>query len=77
MAQKNCIDVTVFPVAGASDEPDELIFSDVNYISLISNDTYGIPAVITDPKVKEEGLPIRVLYVNPTNIAAMEAVRKS
>lgn len=69
--QRNRIDVRVFP----SNDDTELTFKDVNFISFVVFNTYGIPAVIADAKVKEEGLPVKVLYINPSNIAAVEAVR--
>lgn len=56
-----------------SDEPIE--FEDINYISLVSNETYGIPALIAEERVKTEGLPVRILYINPANVAAIEAER--
>lgn len=78
MAQTNSIDVTVHPAGEAGAEnPNGLEFKDVNYISLVVFNTYGIPAIISEQKTKDEGLPVRVLYVNPANIVAMEAVRES
>jgi hypothetical protein len=76
MAQRNKIDVTVYPTGEAlADNPDGLHFNDVNYISLIAFNTFGIPAVISEREKKEEGLPLKVLYINPANVAAIEAVR--
>lgn len=78
MPQSNQIDVEVYPIGEADVEP--LKFH-VNYISFVSSPggagegTYGIPAVLSDARVKSEGLPVAVLYVNPANIAAMQAVR--
>lgn len=88
MAQTNKIDVTVYPANETLDEiTDPLEFSDVNYISFVSSPggagegTYGIPALLgNDPgaqKVKAEGLPARVLYVNPHRIVAMDVTRKA
>lgn len=78
MAQTNKLDVQVIP----SDDPNvTLTYKDVNYISFVSSPggqgegTYGIPAIITENKYKAEGLPLRVLYVNPSNIAAMDVTR--
>lgn len=76
MAQSNKIDVK-----GVTQNGTSFAFGAVNYISFVSspggNDpgTYGIPALISEERVKEEGLPARVLYVNPANIAALEATR--
>lgn len=78
MAQRNHIDVTVYPTGEAlADHPDGLHFENVNFISLVAFNTYGIPAIISEPATKDEGLPVRILYVNPANITAMEAVRES
>lgn len=81
MPQSNKIDVFVYPSDDAIDEP--LTFTDVNYISFVSSPggadpgTYGIPAIVSETRYKDEGLPLKVLYVNPSNIAAMQAVRKA
>lgn len=69
----NLIDVTVW----ATDGSDPIDFENVNYISLVNHETFGIPRLISEPRVKSEGLPVKILYVNPTNITAMEATRKS
>ena len=81
MAQTNRIDVTVYPREPLPEMTDEgldavpIEFSDVNYISFVSDETYGIPAIISEEKYKDEGLPLTVLYVFPANIVAMEATR--
>lgn len=75
MPQDNKIDVRVFPADEAVEEP--LDFRDVHFISFVTGDTYGIPAVITERQYKDLGLPMKVLYINPANIAAVEAVRKT
>lgn len=75
MPRKNSIDVTVYPADEAVEEGIE--FTDVQYVSLVNKDTYGIPALISEDRVKDEGLPVRILYINPENIAAFEAVRKA
>jgi hypothetical protein len=69
----NTINVRVFPAADETGEPIE--FSGINYISLVNEETYGIPALIAEERVKLEGLPVKILYVNPQNISAMEAER--
>jgi hypothetical protein len=80
MSQSNEIDVTIHP---ANEDVEPITFENVNYISFVSSPggqgegTYGIPAMIADRKLKDEGLPATILYVNPQNITAMEAVRKS
>lgn len=63
------------PAEGLETQTDTLYeFTDVNYISLVNNETYGIPALITEPRI-EDNLPVRILYVNPQNLAAMEVDR--
>lgn len=74
MAQTNELDARIFAKG-----PDDLIqvdFRAVHYISFVSAETYGIPALLTEHRVKDEGLPVKILYVNTANILAMEAVRK-
>jgi hypothetical protein len=78
MAQTNDITVTVYPTGEAlAEHPDGLTFDNVHYISLIAFNTFGIPAVISEQARKSEGLPLRVLYINPANVTAVEAVRLS
>ena len=72
MAAGNSIDVTVYP---SVQHAEAIEFKDVQYISLVNEETYGIPALISEERVKDEGLPVRILYINPQNIAAVEAVR--
>jgi hypothetical protein len=74
----NRIDVEVWPAAEAGADLDEpLEFEDVQYISLVNRDTFGIPALIADAQVKlRDGLPVTILYINPENIVAMAATRK-
>lgn len=77
MAQTNRIEATVYPM---NEDADAISFT-VNYVSFVSSPggqgegTYGIPAKIGDRDVKEEGLPVTILYVNPANIAALELKR--
>jgi hypothetical protein len=76
MAQRNKIDVTVYPTGEyGADNPNGIEFSDVNYISLVTSETYGIPALLSEQKTKDEGLPVTILYINPSNIVAYEAKR--
>jgi hypothetical protein len=78
MPQTNKLNVKVYPI---TEPTTSLDFDGVNYISFISSaggqgeGTYGIPAIITENKYKAEGLPLRVLYVNPHNVAAMDVTR--
>ncbi len=73
MPQTNRIHVDVYPTG-----TDDLIaFEDVNYISFVAFNTYGIPAVIGEEKYKDEGLPLRVLYINPANVVAIDATRSA
>jgi hypothetical protein len=80
MAQENLIDVVVHP---ANEDVAAIEFEDVNYISFVSSPggagegTYGIPALLADDKVKREGLPAKILYVNPHRITAMHVTRKA
>lgn len=71
MPQTNRINVTVYP----KDSDDMIAFRDVNYLSFISFETYGNPAFLSEERTKVEGLPVRVLFVNPSNVAAVEAER--
>ncbi len=79
MPQQNKIHVQIF--AAASDGEYGLEFDNVNYISFVSSPggsgegTYGIPAMISEERVKRDGLPVKILYVNPANVVAMEAER--
>lgn len=56
-------------------------FENVDYISFVSNNTYGKPAIIapgTDDFVsaeEQQGGNVTVLYVNPANIAALKATK--
>lgn len=49
----------------------------VHYISYVTGETYGIPALISDRVIREAvgEEPVTILYVNPGNIAAMRATR--
>lgn len=84
MPQQNKIDVIVYPADQQNaDIIDGIPFTNVNYISFVSSPggavggTYGIPAMLSDSRVKGEGLPVKILYINPANIVAMEATRKA
>lgn len=76
MAQSNKINVEII-TPGGSVHP----YKDVNYISFVSSPggadpgTYGIPAIITEQRYKDEGLPMKVLFVNPANVSSMHAER--
>lgn len=72
MAQGNKISARVLTKSG-----DLIDFRDIHYISFISDETFGKPAIITEDHIKSEGLPIKVLYVSTSNVAAVEAVRES
>lgn len=74
MPQGNHLNVTVYPAKDIGEDLP-LEFLGVHYVSLVSNETYGIPALITEQRVKSEGLPVKILYINPANIAAFEAER--
>jgi hypothetical protein len=70
---------TVWPSDGAVDESFD--FDGVDFISFVSNNTYGKPAIIapgTDDfqSAGEHGV-FAVLYVNPANIAALKATKQS
>jgi hypothetical protein len=70
---------TVWPSDLASEQ--SFAFDHVDYISFVSNTTYGKPAIIapgTDGFVNTpEGGVVKVLYVNPANIAALEATKEN
>ncbi len=81
MPQQNKINVQIL-AAGSDDDYGSLHeFDNVNYVSFVSSPggsgegTYGIPAMISEERVKRDGLPVKILYVNPANIVAMEAER--
>lgn len=84
MPQTNDIDVTVFP---KGEDAVPVDFDAVNYISFVSSPggqgegTYGIPALLGNDqaaqRVKDEGLPATILYVNPANIACMKVTRNA
>ncbi len=66
---------TVFGVESGNDLP----FEDVDFMSFVSHDTYGKPAIIapgTDgfAPAGERG-KVRVLYVNPSNVIAVDATK--
>lgn len=82
MPENNLIDVEVYPTDDAVSDP--LTFEDVNYISFVSSPggqgegTYGIPALLGGKdKVDRDEFPVTILYVNPQNIACMQATRKN
>lgn len=68
----NRIDVEVFPSDGVG---ESIRFTDVNYISLINDETYGIPALISEERIRDEGMPLKVLYISPANVSAVQATR--
>lgn len=75
MAQENRINVTIHQAQRDTEWTEPLEFEDIHYISFVTSETYAIPAILSEDRYKDEGLPLRVLYVNPANIAAMEAER--
>lgn len=64
------LDVTVWTPTGE----EGIDFDNIDFISLVNHDTYGKPAIISDEEHARQ--PVRVLYINPNNIAAVE-VHKS
>lgn len=69
---------TVWPADGATDESFE--FRNVDFISFVSNETFGKPAILapgTDNFQSAADSSVTVLYVNPANIAALEATKTS
>ena len=55
-------------------------FSEVDFISFVTDKTYGKPAIIapgTDDftAASELGRPVTVLYVNPGQIVALQATK--
>lgn len=75
--QTNSINVQVYAAGEAGAEHICHEFEDVHYISLVNEESYGIPAIISEDNYKNQGLPIRVLYINPTNVVAIQATRLS
>jgi hypothetical protein len=58
----------------------DLPFADVDFISFVTAQTYGKPAILapgTDDFVRatERDEAVTVLYVNPANITALEATK--
>lgn len=49
-------------------------FKDVDFISFVSDKTYGKPALIAPGEDHVQG-QIRVLYVNPSNMTALDATK--
>lgn len=74
MPQSNRLDVDIYP---NDDIGEPIRLKDVHYISYVTDETYALPAVITEQKYKAEGLPLRVLYINPANVVAVDATRRA
>lgn len=70
MPATNSMEVRVLPLGDA----EIAEYKDVNYISFVNYETYGIPALLTENHIERQ-LPVRILYVNPQNVAAVEVVR--
>lgn len=67
---------TVWPAEESSGQSFE--FDDVDFISFVSNQTFGKPAIIapgTDDFSPAGGEEVTVLYVNPGNVAALLATK--
>lgn len=62
--------VTIYP-AGGSEEQRVIEVEDVDFLSLVNNDTFGKPPIISDAGA--DG--ISVLYVNTQNVVAVLAER--
>lgn len=68
------LNVTVWPLGSSVEDDEGLEFENIDFLSIINNDTYGKPPIITG----EAGQPAtarpgqRVLYINPATIAAVE-----
>lgn len=77
MPQTNRLHVEVFATGEAGAEHGKVPFEDVHYISFVNADSFGIPAVISEDRYKCDGMPLRVLYVNPGNVAALEVTRSA
>ena len=67
---------TVSGVDGA-----DVDFADVDFISFVSSDTYGKPAIIApgtpDFAPASERGAVTVLYINPRNIVSCKATKES
>lgn len=70
-ASKHQMTVNILPLG---DDVEEAEYKDINYVSLVNFETYGVPALLTEDYI-EGKIPFKILYVNPQNIAAMEILR--
>ena len=63
----------------ADGEPiDPIEFDDVQYVSFVNFETFGIPAKIADAdvrqEVRDEGV-VKIVYVNTQNVSSLEVTR--
>lgn len=68
------LNVTVWPL-GSTKEDEGIEFENIDFLSLINNDTYGKPPLITAEAGSERAMArdgATVLYLNPATIAAVE-----
>lgn len=74
MTEPNLIDVNILLSDGTAVD-----YREIQYVSWVNHDTYGIPALIAEDgfkqEVKEDG-DSTVLYINPENVVAVKATRK-
>lgn len=69
MAQENNLTVEVHG------GPDPVVVDNVQYVSFVNADTFGIPALISEERIKRDGLPVTVVYVNPDRCTSVKVTR--
>jgi hypothetical protein len=75
------LNVTIYPDAASllDTENDGVTFHELNYVSLVNNQTYGPPALIAPSPARNGGAVPgeRVLYINTNLVPVFEIVRTS
>ena len=72
--------VTVYPDAASITDPrGGVVFDEIDYVSLVNNETYGAPALIaptrSQPTAARAAPGESVLYINTNLIPAFEITR--
>lgn len=73
------LEVTIYPGLAPEDIDEPTIFEGIDYVSLVSDETYGPPAVIAPAKGQDRALAQpddRVLYINTHFVPMWEITRK-
>ncbi len=75
------LEVTVYTVVN---EPDPVVYEEISYVSLISDETYGPPALVAPSRDSKGAMKHptakvgdRVLYLNTRFVPMFEIERKS